>query len=153
MSQRGGRQKNHLVDKNFKYIITEGLKNPQHQCIHCGHQLTRNAAKGQQHLNQCDAYQKEKARKQKGILSNASIQLPITTLIRPLNQAQIALAHRAAAMSVYMTNLPFNHFENSYVIAYIRHLIRAINLLILALLLASCWTKSMASLNRKLSRN
>ena len=118
MSQRGGRQKNHLVDENFKDIITEGLKNPQHQCIHCGHQSTRNAARGQQHLNQCDAYQKEKARKQKSILSNASIQLPITTLIRPLNQAQIASAHRAAAMSVYMTNLPFNHFENPYVIAH-----------------------------------
>ncbi len=42
----------------------------------------------------------------------------IIFLIRSLNQAQVVHAHRAAAMSVYMTNLSFNHFENSYVIAH-----------------------------------
>jgi hypothetical protein len=47
-----------------------------------------------------------------------SVQLLITSLFRPLISAQIAHAHRATAMSVYMTNLSFNHFENAYVIAH-----------------------------------
>ncbi len=37
---------------------------------------------------------------------------------RSLSQAQIAYAHRAIAMFVYMTNLSFNYFENAYVIAH-----------------------------------
>lgn len=31
---------------------------------------------------------------------------------------KIALANRTAAMAVYMTNLPFNHYENPYVLAH-----------------------------------
>ena len=94
-----------------------GLKKPQHQCIHCGHQTTKNAVRGLSHLDQCDAYKQKITKKEDASFSSRSIQLPITTMIRPLSQSQIAHAHREAAMSVYMTNLPFNHFENPYVIA------------------------------------
>ena len=50
--------------------------------------------------------------------SKTSIQLPNTSLICPSSQAQITYTYRAAAMSIYMTNLPFNHFGNSYVIVH-----------------------------------
>jgi hypothetical protein len=61
---------------------------------------------------------KENKREQKKDSTKISVQSLIISLIRPLNQAQVVHAHRAAAMSVYMTNLSFNHFENSYVIAH-----------------------------------
>jgi hypothetical protein len=116
MAQRGGRKKSSLIEDNFKPVIAIGLKHGQHQCIHCDHQSTRNAVRGERHLDQCVPYQKELAKRVTS--SNRMMQLPITTLIRPLNQAQVALTHRTAAMSIYMTNLPFNHFENPYVIAH-----------------------------------
>jgi hypothetical protein len=47
-----------------------------------------------------------------------TIQRLIITMFRSLDQAQIAHAHRMAAMSVYITNLSFNHFENAHVIAH-----------------------------------
>jgi hypothetical protein len=59
-----------------------------------------------------------KLKKKEMEIGQKSVQLSITSLFRPLTPAQIAHAHGAAAMSVYMTNLPFNHFENAYVIAH-----------------------------------
>ncbi len=118
MPHTGGRPKNSLVEDNFIDVIAESLKLPQHRCKHCGHQSTKSAARGQQHLQICDAFIREQQRKQDTGISKNSVQLLITSLIRPLTQAQIAHAHRAAAMFVYMTNLSFNHFENSYVIAH-----------------------------------
>lgn len=117
----GGRPKNALVDENFVDVIIEGMKYPQHRCTHCGYQSAKVATRGQQHLQTCNAFQEVQERRQQETSSRSSkslIQLPITPLIRPLNQAQVAHAHRAAAMSVFMTNLPFNHFENPYVIAH-----------------------------------
>jgi hypothetical protein len=114
----GGRPKNFLVDENFIDVIIEGLKLPQQKCKHCDHQTTKSAARGQQHLEICEAFKQEQERKKETNSSKNTVQLPITSLIRPLSQAQITVAHRAAAMSIYMTNLPFNHFENAYVLAH-----------------------------------
>jgi hypothetical protein len=112
------RKKNSMMNDNFSDVITESMKNPQHRCNHCEHQSIKNAAKEQLHLKACDAFIKEQERRKQEFLSKISTQLSITFLIRSLSQAQVAQAYRAAAMSVYMTNLSFNHFENSYVIAH-----------------------------------
>jgi hypothetical protein len=94
------------------------MKLSQHKCKHCEHQSSKSAARDQQHLKICDAFKREQARKKKMKFNQNSVQLLITSLFRSLSQAQIAHAHRATAMSVYMTNLSFNHFENAYVIAH-----------------------------------
>jgi hypothetical protein len=69
-------------------------------------------------LQICDVFIKKQQRKQDIEINKNSIQLFIISLIRSMTQAQIAHTYRAIAMFVYMTNLLFNHFENSYVIAY-----------------------------------
>ena len=115
MAQHGGRKQNFLIFDNFKEIIIN-VKCPQHQCIHCGHQSIKSTSRSLQHLNQCAAY--KNAMIEKTEASSFFVQPVITNMIRLLNQAQIIPAHRAAAMSVYMTNLPFNHFESSYVIIH-----------------------------------
>jgi hypothetical protein len=116
MTQRDDRKKSFLIEDNFKPVIAIGLKHDQHQCIHCDYQFTRNAIRSERYLDQCVPYQKELAKRVTS--SNKMMQLLIITLIRSLNQAQVALTHRTTAMFIYMTNLPFNHFENSYVIAH-----------------------------------
>lgn len=52
----------------------------------------------------------------------AKIQTPITVTIRSMSQAQIAQAHATAAMGIYMSNLPFNHYESPYILAHERTL-------------------------------
>jgi hypothetical protein len=106
------------MNQNFADVIVEGKKYSQHRCKHCDHQSAKNAARKQQHLKICDAFKKKQNMQQKMMLNKISVQLFIISLICSLNQAQIAQTHRAAAMFVYMTNLSFNHFENSYVIAH-----------------------------------
>lgn len=44
------------------------------------------------------------------------VQLSVIFFVYLFSQIIIAAVHRAAAMSVDMTNLSFNHFENEYVI-------------------------------------
>jgi hypothetical protein len=112
------RLKNSLMKDNFVDVVTEDKKLSQHKYKHCDHQSTKSVARSQQHLQTCDAFIREQQRKQKIELSQNARQLFITAFIRSLSQAQIAHAHRAIAMSLYMTNLSFNHFENLYVIAH-----------------------------------
>jgi hypothetical protein len=112
------RFKNYLIDENFVDVVIESMKLSQHKCKHCDHQSSKNAARDQQHLKICDAFKSQQAQKKEMKIDQKSMQLLITSLFRSLISAQIAHAHRAAAMSVYMTNLSFNHFENAYVIAY-----------------------------------
>ena len=85
MAQRGGRKKNSLIEENFKGVITMRLKKHQHQCIHCGHQTTKNAVRGLSHLDQCGAYKQKITKKEDISFSSRSVQLPITIMIRPLS--------------------------------------------------------------------
>ena len=119
MAQRNGRPKNQLVEENFVEIIAMGKKCPQHRCKHCGHQSTKLTSRAQLHLNQCQPYLKHQEEMKKDsnmIVAHRPNQIPITAMIRPLSQAQLDQMHRTNAMAVYMTNIPFNHYENSYVI-------------------------------------
>jgi hypothetical protein len=122
MSHKDDRSKNSLMNENFVDVVAESRKLSQHKCKHCEYQFIKSAAREQQHLKLCDAFKREQERKKKTTLSKNSIQLFITSFIRSLSQAQIAQAHRAAAMSVYMTNLSFNHFENSYIVFHMQML-------------------------------
>jgi hypothetical protein len=106
------------MNENFIDVVIENMKLSQHKCKHCEHQSSKSAARDQQHLTICDAFKRDQAKKQKMKFNQNSVQLLITSLFRSLFQAQIAHAHRATAMSVYMTNLSFNHFENVYVVAH-----------------------------------
>jgi hypothetical protein len=112
------RKKNILMNDNLNDVITESMKNSQQKCNHCEHQSIKNAAKEQLHLKACRALIEEQERKQTTLSSRISTQLFITSLIRSLNQAQIAQVHRAIVMFIYMIKLSFNHFENSYVIIH-----------------------------------
>ena len=119
MAQRGGRPKNHFVDDNFTDILVPGKKCLQNKCNHCEHQTTKSTFRAQQHLNQCrvflDHQNEMKKKKGKNVVFK-SIQISITSMIRPFSQSQVDQIHRANAMIVYMTNILFNHYENSYVI-------------------------------------
>jgi hypothetical protein len=106
------------MNENFVDVIIENKKLSQHKCKHCDHQTIKSAAKNQQHLQICEAFQKKQERKNQTKSSKNTVQLFIISLIRLLSQAQITVVHRAAAMFIYMTNLSFNHFENSYVLTH-----------------------------------
>lgn len=115
MAQKDDRRPNNLINDNFSVIISDG-KCSQHRCIHCERQSVKNVSRILQHLNQCVIYKNALTAKFED--SNSSKQLSITNMIRFFNQTQIIPAHRAAAMSVYMTNFSFNHFESPYVITH-----------------------------------
>jgi hypothetical protein len=53
------RNKNFLMNDNFKDVITENMKISQHRCNHCEHQSIKNAAKKQQHLKASSWEKKE----------------------------------------------------------------------------------------------
>jgi IMP dehydrogenase/GMP reductase len=83
------RKKNSMMNDNFSDVITESMKNLQHKCNYCEHQSIKNVARKQQHLKTCDVFIKKQKKKQE-FLSKISTQLFIISLIRSLNQAQIA---------------------------------------------------------------
>lgn len=123
MAQRGGRLKNQLIDDNFIDVIVEGKKFSQHKCNHCDRQTSKLAFKAQHHLKTCQSFinhQKEIKKEKKKIAEIKSKQKFITSMIRFISPVQIAQLHRANVMAVYMTNIPFNYFENSYVIEFFR---------------------------------
>ncbi len=91
MPHSGGRPKSSLVDENFVDVIIEGKKLPQHKCKHCGHQTTKSAARGQQHLQICEAFQQKQERK-KQTESKNTVQLPIAK--RPASQTIMSDATR-----------------------------------------------------------
>lgn len=116
MVHGGGRPRNRAFEDNFSEVIDAEKKTPQHRCNHCGHQSAKLTSRAQAHLDQCEAFQKlQKEREEKE--EKRTIQLPISSLLRPLSQGQLNQIHRANAMAVYMTNIPFNHYENPYVVA------------------------------------
>ena len=119
MAQRNRRPKNQLMKDNFVEIIVMRKKCPQHKCKHCGHQSIKLTFRTQLHLNQCQSYLKHQKKMKKNsnmIVAHKSNQLFIIAMIRFFSQTQLNQMHRTNVMIVYMTNISFNHYENSYVI-------------------------------------
>ena len=116
IAQQSSCPKNSLVEDKFIEVIDAQKKNQQHQCIHCGHQATKNAQQGQIHLNLCKIFLQLQKAKEKSIpTANRLTQLSITTMIRPLSQQQLQHTYQTATVVVYMINLFFNHYKNDYI--------------------------------------
>ncbi len=111
-SQRGDRPLNQLAVNNFqKIIISERLATVQ--CRHCHKIMTQRATHQQIHLDQCDQYIR------RSINSNHHlIQIIFDANIRSLVVDVARRLHQTATMTVYMFNLSFNHYENSYIQAH-----------------------------------
>ena len=110
-SQRGGRPLNQLVVDNFQQIIvSERLATVQ--CRHCHTVMSHGATRQQIHLDQCDQYRRRSTN------SDSSIQTILDANIRSLAVDVAKRLHQTATMTVYMFNLSFNHYENSYVRAH-----------------------------------
>ena len=119
MVHNSGRPRNQLMKDQFSDIITLEMKCFQHKCNHCDHQSSKLAFREQTHLNQCQSYQKhqeEMKKKNPTIVAKKSNQIFIIFMIRFFSQTQLIQIHRANAMTVYMTNILFNHYEDFYVI-------------------------------------
>ncbi len=110
-SQRDDRSLNQLVVDNFQQIIvSERLATVQ--CRHCHTIMNHEATRQQIHLDQCDQYRRRSTN------SNSLIQTILDANIRSLVIDVAKRLHQTATMTVYMFNLSFNHYENSYVQAY-----------------------------------
>jgi len=110
-SQRDDRSLNQLVVDNFQQIIvSERLATVQ--CRHCHTIMNHEATRQQIHLDQYDQYRRRSTN------SNSLIQTILDANIRSLVIDVAKRLHQTATMTVYMFNLSFNHYENSYVQAY-----------------------------------
>jgi hypothetical protein len=112
--QRGDRPVNQTVASNYQQIIVSERQNTV-QCLHCHRQMVKEASRQQSHLNQCNTYQTRVINQSS---SHASAQRILDAQIRSLSAAVIKALHRTMTMTIYMSNLPFNHYENSYVRAH-----------------------------------
>ena len=119
--QRGGRPRNHTVESAFRNVILHGRlapKTPTVECIHCQKQMAKGTSRQQQHLDfHCTRYKIHMASsitKQEEEGEKPHIQSTLTARhVCPAEQ--VLRLHRTAAMACYMTNLPFNHWEDPYV--------------------------------------
>lgn len=100
-------------------IIIPDYRSQMVKCLHCNSQMAKGATRQQHHLDsKCRPYQAYVARDQAVSEPQKKLtQVSIAPTVK-LPDNHIALLHRTAAMSVYMTNLPFTHFENPYVSAH-----------------------------------
>ena len=112
-SQRDDKSLNQLVVDNFqKIIISERADTVQ--CRHCHKIMTHATTRQQTHLDQCDQYKKRSITNSK----HHSIQIILTANIKSLVIDVARWLHQTVTMTVYMINLSFNHYENSYVQAH-----------------------------------
>jgi len=112
-SQRGDRSLNQLVADNFQKIIIPGRADTV-QCRHCHKIMIHATTRQQTHLNQCDQYKRRSITNSK----RHSIQIILTANIRFLVIDVVRRLHQTATMTVYMINLSFSHYKNSYVRAH-----------------------------------
>jgi DNA replication protein DnaD len=71
------------------------------------------ATRQQTHLNKCTAYINRPIN-----LFSSSVQTKLSLKIRSLSSSTIKTLNQTTAMTVYMSNLSLNHYENSYVQAH-----------------------------------
>lgn len=111
--QRDDKSLNQLVINNFQQIIiSERLATVQ--CHHCHKIMISEATHQQIYLNQCDQYRKTRFIN----LNHCLIQIIFDANIRSLVVDVARRLHQTATMTVYMFNLSFNHYENSYIQAH-----------------------------------
>ncbi len=111
--QRGDKPRNQVVAEPFQQITVPGRALTTVRCRHCQYVLAMGATRQQAHLNKCTAYINRPSN-----LSSSSVQTELSSQIRSLPSSTIKTLNRTAAMAVYMSNLPFNHYENPYVRAH-----------------------------------
>ncbi len=111
--QRGDKPRNQIVAEAFQQIIVPGRALTTVRCRHCQYVLTMKATRQQAHLNKCTAYINRSFN-----LFSSSVQTKLSSQIRSLPSSTIKTLNRTTAMTVYMLNLSFNHYENSYVRAH-----------------------------------
>jgi len=111
--QRGGKPRNEVVAEAFQQIIVPGRALTTVRCLHCQYVLAMEATRQQAHLDKCTAYINRPIN-----LPPSSVQTELPPKIRPLPSSTIKTLNRTAAMAVYMSNLPLNHYENQYVRAH-----------------------------------
>ncbi len=75
--------------------------------------MAQEATRQQIHLGQCDQYRRRSTNS-----NHRSIQITFDANIRSLAVDVARRLHQTAAMTVYMFNLSFNHYENLYVQAH-----------------------------------
>ena len=119
--QRGGRPRNYTVESAFRNVILYGPlapKTPTVEYIHCQKQMAKGTSRQQQHLDfyytRYKIYIALSIAKQEEEGEKPHIQSTLTARhVCPVEQ--VLRLHRTTAMAYYITNLPFNHWEDPYV--------------------------------------
>ncbi len=137
--------RNVLVDESFIQVINDKYKGVRATCKYCQKKLDKNTSHLQDYLNICKKYQETARLGQTPVALHTLIawsQQEITIIVQtsPQNRAK----HLARAVkAVYMINLPFSHYENKYVAAYLHNLDSFYKALshgaLVGLLLAQCY--------------
>ena len=111
--QRGGKPRNRTVTDAFQSIILPNRIIPAVKCLYCHLQMASGTSRQQAHLNQCTAYINRPINE-----PAALVQTMLSPAVKPLSIPVVKTLNRTAAMTVYMSNLPLNHYENPYVRAH-----------------------------------
>ena len=114
--QDGFKPKNQAVDKAFTSVINPQYRNPRKICKYCHKEMDHNTTNLQKHLDKCKPYRDGKPPDEP-----AGTQQTLSNLIAAMPQTKTDHWKRAG-MAIYMTNLPFNHYENRYVKDHLLHL-------------------------------
>lgn len=124
VSLKEGKPRNAIVEESFMKIKNDRFRGARADCKYCQKELDKNTSRLQNHLDVCKSYQKAvKSGQTPGALhapANWS-QQQITTVVRSSPQKRAEHWARVAK-AVYMTNLPFSHYENRYVAAHLHGL-------------------------------
>ncbi len=104
---------NQIIAEIFQQIIIFERAFTTVWCHHCQYVLTMKATHQQTHLNKCIAYINKSFN-----LFFSSVQMKFSSQIQLLLNSTIKTLNWMTAMTVYISNLSFNHYENLYVQAH-----------------------------------
>ena len=122
-----GKPRNTIVEEFFRKINDDIFKGARAACKYCQKELDKNTFRLQNHLDVCKTYQEavKLGQTPRALCAPANwSQQQITTVVRSSPQKKTEHWARAAKV-VYMTNLPFSHYENKYVATCIHSLDRS----------------------------
>ncbi len=121
---KGGKPRNAIIKAFFRKINDDRFKGARAACKYCQKELEKNSSRLQNHLNVCKSYQEavKLGQTPRALLAPENwSQQQITTAV--YSSPQKRAKHWArAAKAVYITNLPFSHYENKYVAAHLHGL-------------------------------
>ncbi len=118
---KGGKPRNAIVEESFGKINDDRFKGARAACKYCQKELDKNTSRLQ---NQLDVFKNHQEAVKLGQTSGALrapknwSQQQITTVVRSSPQKRAEHWTREAK-AVYITNLPFSHYENKYVAAHL----------------------------------